>query len=63
MSETVSPLAGARRREGLLLAGYILLFVIGVWTVVASELGAQDPASLHSKTVGEPTEKSAPSGK
>jgi hypothetical protein len=63
MSETVSPLAGARRREGLLLAGYILLFVIGVWTVVASEFGAQEPASLHADKVGETTEKPAPAGK
>ena len=63
MSETVSPLAGARRREGLLLAGYILLFVVGVWTVVASEFGAQEPASLHAESVGETTERSARSGK
>jgi hypothetical protein len=63
MTETVSPLAGARRREGLLLAGYILLFVIGVWTVVASELGAQDPASLHEGNVGQTTETPPPPGK
>ena len=63
MHETVSPLAGARRREGLLLAGFILLFVVGVWTVVASEFGAQEPASLHSEKVGESTERAAPPSK
>jgi hypothetical protein len=63
MDDAVSPLAGARRREGLLLTAYALLFVIGVWTVVASELDAQDPAQVHPDNVGQTTENRAPPGK
>jgi S-adenosylmethionine hydrolase len=52
------PTVGARRREVMLLAGYLVVFIIGVWTVVASELGAQEPASAHAEKVAIPTQKS-----
>lgn len=52
------PTRGARRREGLLLVGYLLVLLIGVWTVVASELGVQEPASAHGETVTPRTQKS-----
>ena len=63
MSDRNSPSEGANGREGFLLAAYALLFVIGVWTVVASELDTQEPGSLHPDNVGQITEKAAPSGK
>ena len=52
------PTHGARRREGLLLVGYVLVLMIGVWTVVVSELGVQEPASAHGETVTSRTQKS-----
>jgi hypothetical protein len=58
MAFTREPTFGARRREGLLLAGYLLALVVGVWTVVASELGAQEPASGHAEKVAPPTKNS-----
>ena len=63
MSDRNSPLSGANRREGLLLAAYVLLFVIGVWTVAAAELDTQEPGSLHLDNVGQATENAAPAGK
>lgn len=63
MSDRHSPLSGANRREGLLLVAYVLLFVIGVWTVVEAELDTQDPGSGHAGNVGQATEKATPSGK
>jgi hypothetical protein len=31
----------------VLLAAYVVLFVIGVWTVVVAELSPQGPDNLH----------------
>jgi hypothetical protein len=59
----VEPTAGARRREGVLLGAYALLFVLGVWTVVLSELDTQEPKSRDTQTVLLPTKKSSPASK
>jgi len=52
------PTYGAGRREGVLLGAYALLLIVGVWTVVVSELGTQEPASVGSESVTSPTQKS-----
>lgn len=52
------PSQGAARREGVLLVAYLILFVVGVWSVVASELGPQEPASTPKQSVTPATEKS-----
>jgi hypothetical protein len=57
------PTDGARRREGLLLGGYAVLFVIGVWTVVVSQLAAPEPAARDTAGVPLPTNKSGSAGK
>lgn len=57
------PARGARRREGMLLAAYALLFLIGVWTVAVSELSPQEPSSLHPSTVRPPTQGPQHTGK
>jgi hypothetical protein len=56
------PSRGAARREGVLLAGYVVLFVIGVWTVVVAELSPQEPDSLHPQAVTAPTQKPQSAG-
>ena len=57
------PSHGANRREGLLLAGYVLLFLIGVWTVVVSELSPQQPAAPTNLNVMPPTQQTKADGK
>lgn len=57
------PSTGAARREGLLLAAYVVVFVVGVWTVVVSELSPPEPATLRPQTVTPPTQSSLPAGK
>ncbi len=52
------PSAGARRRELVLLAAYVVLAVIGVWAVVVSELATQDPAFRDAGTGASSTQKS-----
>jgi len=39
------PERGARRREVTLLTGFAIVFVMGVWTVVAAELVSDAPAT------------------
>jgi hypothetical protein len=56
------PTEGARVREGLLLAAYFVLAVIGVWTVVVSELSTQDPARREGSPVPLSAQKSTPAG-
>jgi hypothetical protein len=51
----VDPALGARRREALLLAGFVIVFVLGVWTVVVTELVPQEPPSGHAAKVAPPT--------
>ena len=57
------PTTGAARREGLLLAAFCVLFVIGVWTVVASEFGTQEPAPRTAPNVSASTESQTPPSK
>ena len=57
------PTEGARRREGLLLAGYAVLFVVGVWTVLLSQLATPEPAPRDTPTVTPPTNPSSPAAK
>lgn len=59
VSGPLDPTTGAARREGLLLAAFCALFVIGVWTVVASEFGAQEPAPRTAPNVSVSTESQA----
>ena len=56
------PSRGAARREGVLLAAYVVLFVIGVWTVVVAELSPQEPDNLHPQTVTAPPQKPQSAG-
>jgi hypothetical protein len=56
------PSVGAARREGVLLAAFAVLFVVGVWTVVVAELSPQEPDNLHPQTVTLPTQKPQAAG-
>ncbi len=58
MSVHRDPSEGARRRETLLLAAYLVLAAVGVWTVVVSELATQDPALRDAGSVASSTQKS-----
>lgn len=49
---------GARRREGFLLAAYAVLLLIGVWTVVAAELGDPESGPARSGEVAPSVQKS-----
>ncbi|MDB4989074.1 MAG: hypothetical protein JWN04_4252 [Myxococcaceae bacterium] len=55
-----NPEHGARRREGLLLGAYAVMFVVGVWTVAVAELAPPQPLSTRPSIVTQPTER-APS--
>ena len=63
VSDPLDPTDGAARREGFLLAAFCALFVVGVWTVVASEFGAQEPAPRTGPSVSPSTESQAPPSK
>lgn len=61
--QAADPARGARRREVFLLAAYGVLFIIGVWTVVASELTPDSTDTARHGRVAEPTQKSQSAGK
>jgi hypothetical protein len=50
------PSLGAGRREGVLLAAFGVLTLVGLWTVVVAELGDDTPPQQN---VTAPTEKPA----
>jgi hypothetical protein len=56
------PSQGAARREGFLLGAFVVLFVIGVWTVIVAEFSPQEPDNLHPQTVTLPTQKPQSAG-
>ena len=63
MREPFDPTEGALRREGVLLAAFCALFIVGVWTVVASEFGTQEPVRREVLTVSPSTESQGPPSK
>jgi len=46
----------------VLLTAFVVLFVVGVWTVVVAELSPQEPDNLHPQTVTMPTQKPQSAG-